>query len=250
MKWPSIPTKLDCSSREIRSFICEVDEVVDELIRPRVFDRLPQRQSQLVEFVGQSSVMCSQGLEHLPDWLEGRLREDVVGIFGLVDEDRNHDGAPPSADLSAALRITRPTAWMMSTIDRLGSMNATPSSTGTSTPSPRQAQLERMPRVSSGRLPNPFSPPKADGSLAGGRVTGDVFRPKFSRGPGRPRQVGDHSRQRISPCGIDEPCGLRHRRVERDELPQVVFLHRLGQADLCGQRPGVGCETLRCARVS
>ena len=49
--------------------------------------------SQLVEFVGQSSVMCSQGLEHLPDWLEGRLREDVVGVFGLVDEDRNHDRA-------------------------------------------------------------------------------------------------------------------------------------------------------------
>ncbi len=37
--------------------------------------------------------MCSQSLEHLPDWLEGRLREDVVGVFGLVDENRNHNGA-------------------------------------------------------------------------------------------------------------------------------------------------------------
>ena len=37
--------------------------------------------------------MYTQGLEHLPDWLEGRLREDVVGVFGLVDEDRNHDRA-------------------------------------------------------------------------------------------------------------------------------------------------------------
>ena len=59
--------------------------------------------------------------------------------------------------LPTALRITRPTAWMMSTIDRLGSMNAMPSSTGTSTPSPRQAQFERMPRVSSGSWPKPFS---------------------------------------------------------------------------------------------
>ena len=42
------------------------------------------------------------------------------------------------------------------------------------------------------------------GSLAGGRVTGDVFRPKLFRVPGRPRQVRDHSRQGISPCGIDE----------------------------------------------
>ncbi len=37
--------------------------------------------------------MCSQGFEHLPDWLEGRLEEHAVGVFGLVDEDRNHDGA-------------------------------------------------------------------------------------------------------------------------------------------------------------
>ncbi len=36
---------------------------------------------------------CSEDLEYLPDWLEGRLREDVVGVFGLVDEDRNHEGA-------------------------------------------------------------------------------------------------------------------------------------------------------------
>ncbi|MFM9965937.1 MAG: hypothetical protein ACKV2Q_32550, partial [Planctomycetaceae bacterium] len=47
----------------------------------------------MVEFVGQAAVMCSQGLVYLPDWLEGRLREDVVGVFGLVDEDRNHDRA-------------------------------------------------------------------------------------------------------------------------------------------------------------
>ncbi len=75
-------------------------------------------------------------------------------------------------------------------------------------------------------------------------MTGDVFRPQFSCGPGRPRQVRDHSRQGISPCGIDESRGLCHRRVERDELPQVVFLHRLGQADLGGQRSSVGVESL------
>ena len=45
--------------------------------------------------------MCSQGLEHLPGWLEGRLREDVVGVFGLVDEDRNHDWDDrPTAEMS------------------------------------------------------------------------------------------------------------------------------------------------------
>jgi hypothetical protein len=46
-----------------------------------------------VEFVGQSSVMYTQGFEHLSEWLEVRLREDVVGVFGLVDEDRNRDRA-------------------------------------------------------------------------------------------------------------------------------------------------------------
>ncbi len=54
-----------------------------------------------VEFVGQTAVMYTQSLEHLPDWLEGRLREDVVGVFGLVDEDRNHDGDDrPTAERS------------------------------------------------------------------------------------------------------------------------------------------------------
>ena len=37
--------------------------------------------------------MYTQGLVYLPDWLEGGLRKDVVGVFGLVDENRNHDGA-------------------------------------------------------------------------------------------------------------------------------------------------------------
>ena len=40
--------------------------------------------------VGQS-VVSREGLEYLPDWLEGRLREDVDDGFGLVDEALNHD---------------------------------------------------------------------------------------------------------------------------------------------------------------
>ncbi|TXT21537.1 MAG: hypothetical protein FD138_4048 [Planctomycetota bacterium] len=55
----------------------------------------------LTRRVGQSAVMGSQSLEHLPDCLEGRLREDVVGVFGLVDENRNHDWDDrPTADRS------------------------------------------------------------------------------------------------------------------------------------------------------
>ena len=47
---------------------------------------------------------------------------------------------------------------------------------------------------------------------------GDVFRPKFFRGPGRLRQVRDHSRQGISPCGIDELGGLRHVATPRQSV--------------------------------
>ena len=47
----------------------------------------------MVEFVGQSVVVCSQRFENLPHRLEGGLREGLVGVFGLVDEDRNHDRA-------------------------------------------------------------------------------------------------------------------------------------------------------------
>ena len=44
--------------------------------------------------------------------------------------------------------------------------------------------------------------------------------------------------------GIDGPSGLRRRRVRCDQLAQAVFLIRLGQADLCGQRPHIGAEAL------
>ena len=50
---------------------------------------LPQRQARLIEFISQAAVVGAQGFEHLPNWLEGRLRQDVVGVVGLVDEDRN-----------------------------------------------------------------------------------------------------------------------------------------------------------------
>ncbi len=69
--------------------------------------------------------MYTQGFEHLPDWLEGRLREDVVGVFGLVDEDRNHDRAERLAS-----------GFADHSADRLN-------------------DVERMLRVSSGRWPKP-----------------------------------------------------------------------------------------------
>ena len=37
--------------------------------------------------------MCPQCLEHLPHRFERRLRKNFVGVLGLVDEGRNHDGA-------------------------------------------------------------------------------------------------------------------------------------------------------------
>ncbi len=46
--------------------------------------------------------------------------------------------------LSSALRIARPTACTMSTSARRGSMNATPSSVGTSTPSARHLALVKQ----------------------------------------------------------------------------------------------------------
>src|SRR5262249_27507484 len=99
--------------------------------------------SQLVKFVRQNVVVGTEGLDDLPDpiKLTGLQRPLRVGVLST----KTGITTVPTV-LSRALRIALPTACTMSTCDRRGSMNATPSRVGTSTPSARQRALLSAPR--------------------------------------------------------------------------------------------------------